>query len=145
MLLQPSATAPARTEGLSATISPGIILSVAQTRGLLMGLANDGVRRGGLWDVVPGQWRRYDRAWGPEGVGEAKLVGTIFCMYDKPTRYMTTLFRASITEAGLAQDWTVDRLCDDALWHGGLTLELCSRGATVSAPRVYNDGYGRPA
>ena len=149
MLLQPSATAPVRVvraDVATAPISPGIILSVGETRSLLQGLDNNGVRRGGVWHVVPGQWRRYDRAWGLDGQGDSQLLGTVHCIYDQPTRYMTTLYRVAVTEVGVAQGWTFDAVIADALWHGGLSLGGCSRGAAVSAgPRIYDDGYRHTA
>ena len=125
--------------GLRTDIRPAILLPVAATRKLLTGLANNGVRRGGVWDVMPGQWHRYDRPWSLAGRGDAVLLGTVHCVYDEPTRYMTTLYRAVLTEAGLAEGWTADALCQDVLWHGGLSLEDCSRADLPSAPRTYTE------
>ena len=38
-----------------------------------------------------------------------------------------------MTEHGLAQGWTVDKLCDDALQHADLTLANCPR-TTLTQP-----------
>jgi len=121
---------------VSAQIRPAVLLPVAATRKLLTGLANDGIHRGGVWDTAPGQWRRYDRPWGLNGRGDALLLGTIFVLYDQPTRYMTSLYRIELSNPGVAAGWTFEGLCDDALWHGGLSLADCSRADLASAPRV---------
>lgn len=142
MLLQPSTATPARpvrTPVASYQVRPAVLLPVAATRKLLTGLANDGVHRGGVWDTAPAQWRRYDRPWGLSGRGDAALLGTLFTLYDQPTRYMTTLYRVELTDAGLAAGWTFERLCDDALWHAGLSLAECSRADLASAPRAFTE------
>ncbi|HVU75026.1 MAG TPA: hypothetical protein VHE83_18825 [Mycobacteriales bacterium] len=140
MLVEPSATAPVRAprpQVFTADIRPAVTLAVADTRKLLTGLGNDDVRRGGVWEVRPGQWRRYSEPWTAEGDRDAHLIGTVHCLYDKPTRYMTTLYRATLTGRGVMQGWTFDALLEDVLWHGGLTLGDCARVDIASAPRVY--------
>ena len=46
----------------------------------------------------------------------------------------TTVVRP-VTDRGQAQGWTVDRLCDDARQHAGLTLATCPRAELVAPPR----------
>jgi hypothetical protein len=102
---------------------------------VIPGLAEDDVRDSGSWWTTPGVWQRYDQPWpdGSQEPGPALHLGTIRSIYDTPQRYSVTIFRASITPAGLQQGWTVEALCDDALRHAGLTLANCPR-AELNAP-----------
>jgi hypothetical protein len=106
---------------------------------ILAGLAEDDVHSGGHWWTTTGVWRRYDRPWaqGSDEPGEAVHLGTISCVYDSPQRYSVTIFRASITPEGIAQSWTVDGLCDDALRFAGLTLASCPRAQLAPPPRAF--------
>jgi hypothetical protein len=131
-------TSPVRREEFATTevIRPAAVLSHEASREILDGLAADDVRHGGHWHTSPGVWQRYDRPW-PEGSrdpGPAQHLGTIRSIYDSPQRYWVTIFRASITPDGLAQGWSVDSLCDDALKHAGLTLAECPRASVEPPP-----------
>jgi hypothetical protein len=118
-------------------IRPAAVLMEFAARQILAGLAEDDVRDGGSWLTSPGVWQRYDRPWpaGSREPGPSIHLGTIRSIYDSPHRYSVTIFRASITPAGLDRDWSVDSLCDDALKHAGLTLADCPR-ATLMPPPV---------
>ncbi len=125
--------------GVSEVIRPAAILPEQATRLILRELEAEDARHGGLWDAEPGAWRRYDRPW-PDtlGPGEtSKLLGTVWCVYDTPTRFLTTVYRASVTESGVHQGWTVERLCDEAFGFGGLTLATCPRANMPSPPPTY--------
>jgi hypothetical protein len=137
-------TDPGRRDEFATTevIRPAAVLMEAAAREILVGLAEDDVRNGGHWLTTTGVWQRYDRAW-PEGAkepGPAVHLGTVRSIYDSPQRYFVTIFRASITPDGLAQGWSVDSLCDDALRHAGLTLAECPRASFAPAPLPFPDG-----
>jgi hypothetical protein len=131
-------TEPSRRDEFATTevIRPAAVLMESAAREILRGLAEDDVREGGNWLTSPGVWQRYDRPWKFESKdpGEAIHLGTIRSIYDSPHRYFVTIFRASITAAGLAQGWSVDLLCDDALKHAGLTLAECPRANVMATP-----------
>jgi hypothetical protein len=108
-------------------------------REILAGLAMDDVHDDGVWWAQPGVWRRYDQSW-PKGAAEpgpAVHLGTISCIYDSPQRYSVTIFRASITPDGIAQGWTVETLCNDALQHAELTLDSCPRAELNPPPQPF--------
>jgi len=131
-------TAPERAGEFATTevIRPAAVLLEREAREIIDGLANDDARDGGRWLAAPGVWQRYDRPW-PDGSrepGPAVHLGTIRSIYDSPHRYSVTIFRASITPGGLEQGWSVDKLCDDALRHAGLTLADCPRAALWPLP-----------
>jgi hypothetical protein len=123
----------------SEIIRPAAVLLETAARQIIAGLAEDDVHDGGHWWTRPGVWRRYDRPWPPgaEEPASAVHLGTISCVYDSPQRYSVTIFRASVTPEGVAAGWSVNRLCDDALQHAGLTLESCPRAQLLPPPAPF--------
>lgn len=124
---------------VTAVIRPAAILPENATRQVLMNLALHDVRVGGLWQADPSVWRRFDRSWDGDdgGPGSASLLGTMQVAYGIPTRYEITIFRATISELGDRQGWTVESLCDEALSYGGLTLATCPRASLAAPPRPF--------
>jgi hypothetical protein len=116
-------------------IRPSALLKDQDAHRVLVALEQRDVSRGGVWSATAGLWQRYDEPWGGEGGsrGGSQLVGTIGVVYGTPSKYDITIFRATVTEHGLAEGWTVDRLCDDALQHADLTLASCPR-TTLTSP-----------
>src|SRR5438046_882988 len=90
---------------------------------ILAALQAADVSTGGLWNASTSIWQRYDRPWsGSNGSrGDAELVGTIAVVYDQPRRHEITIYKVSVTPAGLDLGWSVPRLCDDALQFADLT------------------------
>jgi len=124
---------------VSEVIRPAAILPETATRAVLMQLALNDVRVGGLWQVDPAVWRRYDRPWDGEdgGPGSAGLLGTVQVAYGVPTRYEITIFRVTVSELGDAAGWSVSTICDEALGYGGLTLATCPRASLAAPPRPF--------
>ena len=124
---------------VTAVIRPAAILPEGATRDVLMQLAINDVRVGGLWQADPSVWRRFDRPWDGQdgGPGDAVLLGTIQVAYGIPTRYEITIFRVTISELGDAAGWTVESLCNEALGYGGLTLDTCPRASLAPPPRPF--------
>lgn len=130
----------AQDEGpVTEVIRPAAILPETATRQVLMQLALNDVRVGGLWQADPAVWRRFDQPWdgvdgGPGGAG---LLGTIQVAYGVPTRYEITIFRVTVSLLGDESSWSVSSLCDEAIGYGGLTLETCPRAALAAPPRPF--------
>ena len=124
---------------VTAVIRPAAILPEGATRDVLMQLALNDVRVGGLWQADPSVWRRFDRPWDGQdgGPGDAVLLGTIQVAYGIPTRYEITIFRVTISELGDAAGWTVESLCNEALGYGGLTLDTCPRASLAAPPKPF--------
>jgi hypothetical protein len=120
-------------------IRPAAVIPEEAARSVLMQLALRDVRIGGVWDVEPNVWRRFDTPWESDSDdhGGSELMGTIQIAYGVPTRYEITLFRATITREGTAAGWTVEALCDEALGLGGLTLASCPRADLAPPPRPF--------
>lgn len=120
----------------TAVIRPAAVLREQEAAKVLAQLEQMDVSLGGVWNVVPGLWQRYDKPWDGVGgmAGTAQLVGTIGSAHGSPTRYEITLYRVTITAHGLDCGWTVESLCDDALGHAGLSLSSCPRAALSQPP-----------
>lgn len=130
----------AQDEGVvTEVIRPAAVLPETATREVLMQLALNDVRVGGLWQADPSVWRRYDRPWDGEdgGPGSAVLLGTMQVAYGLPTRYEITVFRVTVSQLGDRAGWTVESLCDEALGYGGLTLATCPRASLAAPPRPF--------
>jgi hypothetical protein len=116
-------------------IRPAAVLPEQAAIRILDALRMGDVSRGGMWNATSALWQRYSKPWDAlTGLrGDAELVGTICVAYDTPTRFTITVYRVTVTAAGVAAGWSVTRLCDDAFGYGGLTLANCPR-AELRAP-----------
>ncbi len=125
-----------RVSEATTVIRPSAVLGEKAAREVVQELERRDVSRGGVWNASPGLWQRYDSPWNgtPSGPGTARLVGSIAAVYGTPGKYDITIYRVTTTDEGRSGGWTVDRLCDDALQHAGLTLATCPRAALVTPP-----------
>jgi hypothetical protein len=116
-------------------IRPAAVLREQEAVRIQAALEAHDVSRGGVWNVGPGLWQRYDQPWdGVAGmVGTSRLMGTIGVIYGSPSRHEITIYRVTVSGEGANQGWTVETLCDDALAFVGMTLEECPR-AELKAP-----------
>lgn len=131
-------------------IRPAAVLPEEAAMRIIAALRQADVSRGGVWNASSSLWQRYDQPWdAATGLrGDAALIGTICVIYDMPSRYYLTVYRVTVTEAGLLQGWTVTKLCDDAFVHGGLTLDSCPRAelhtpVTIDPFKGHRDYAGR--
>jgi len=69
-------------------IRPAAVLREQEAAKLQAALEANDVSRGGVWNVGPGLWQRYDQPWdGVAGMtGSARLMGTIGVIYGSPAR-----------------------------------------------------------
>lgn len=124
---------------ITEVIRPAAIIPDEAARLILAGMEEQDVTRGGEWIADTSRWSRYDGPWSSmEDPGGSELMGTIQIVYGMPTRYEITLFRATITQAGSEQGWTVVRLCDEALGFGGLDLASCPRASLNAPPKPFH-------
>ncbi len=119
-------------------IRPSAVLPETAARTVLVELAVRDVRADGHWWSSPVLWQRWDRPWAStDHAGGSELVGSLQVAYGTPTRYAITIFRATVTQVGAAQGWTVERLCDEAFGFGGFTLADCPRADLAPPPRPF--------
>jgi hypothetical protein len=128
---------PAAADGLQEIIRPAAIVPEHAARRVLVELAHRDLTNGGHWQSEPQVWSRYDGPLGPDGSREPELMGTIHVTYGTPTKYEITLYRVTVTPAGVAGGFTVASLTDEALGFGGLTLAECPRATVNPPPRPY--------
>jgi hypothetical protein len=119
-------------------IRPAAVLPEQAAMRILDALRMQDVGRGGMWNASSALWQRYDKPWDElSGLrGDAQLIGTICVAYDTPTRFTITVYRVTVTAAGIAAGWSVTRLCDDAFGYGGLTLANCPRAELRATART---------
>ena len=132
----------------TAVIRPSAVLTEVLANKILRELETQDVSRGGIWSASVGLWQRYDVPWdGPGGThGSSKLIGTIGAVYGTPSKYDITIYRATVTEHGTKQGWTVEGLCDDALKWVDLTLATCPRTSLASTAKdPFYKGTGSPS
>ena len=117
-------------------IRPAAVLREQVAAKLQAALEANDVSRGGVWNVGPGLWQRYNHPWDGAGgmVGQARLMGTVGVIYGSPSRHEITIYRVTVTADGSDEGWTVETLCDDALDFVGLTLDLCPRADLATPP-----------
>ena len=119
-------------------IRPAAVLPEEAARVVLVELAVRDVRGEGLWWSSPILWQRYDRPWDSvHEAGGARLLGSMQVTYGTPQKYAITIFRATITLSGVADGWTVESLCDEALGFGGYTLADCPRADLKPPPKPF--------
>ena len=114
-------------------IRPSAVLADRVAKQVLQELEHRDVSRGGVWSASVGLWQRYDKPWDNGLKGDSQLLGTIGTIYGSPSKYDITIYRVTVTDAGVAQGWTVERLCDDALAFADLTLASCPRTSLTTA------------
>lgn len=130
---KPATPAAPATEGLWEVIRPAAIVPEEAARQVLVELARRDLSNGGEWQSEPQLWSRYDAPVEESERPEPELMGQIHVTYGTPTKYEITLYRVTVTAAGVDEGWTVASLTDEALGFGGLTLAQCPR-ATMSTP-----------
>lgn len=124
--------------GVSEVVRPAAIVPEEAARSILVEMALRDVEGGGVWRSEPTLWTRYDRPWrGPDDPGGAQVVGTVNVAYGTPTRYEITVYRVTVTHAGVGLGWTLQALTDEALGFGGLTLADCPRAVLAPPPRPF--------
>ena len=117
-------------------IRPAAILREVEAARLQTVLEDEDVSRGGVWNATPGVWQRYDKPWDGVGgmAGSARLMGTIGVVYGSPSKFEITIYRVTVTSAGAEAGWTVESVCDDALKHVGMTLDVLPRADLADPP-----------
>ncbi len=127
----------AASQGMWEVIRPAAIVPEHAARRVLVELARRDLTNGGDWQSEPQLWSRFDGPLTGDGSTAPELMGTIHVTYGTPTKYEITLYRVTVTAAGVADGWTVASLTDEALGFGGLTLAECPRAMVNTPPRPY--------
>lgn len=129
----------AEGDAVSEVIRPAAVVPPDAGRAILLELTRRDLNRGGVWTSTPTLWCRYDDPVVDETgiVARPVLMGAIQVAYGTPSRFEITIYRATITNSGTMQGWTVTKMCDEALAYGGLSLRTCPRAELVDPPRPF--------
>lgn len=123
---------------ISEVIRPAAVVPEESARAILAALEAQSVVRNGCWVATVRQWSRYDRPGvGPDGAPIGQLLGWLEAIYGATTRYEVTIYRATVTSVGTDAGWTVERLCDEPLGYGGLSLASCPRAQMQPPPKPF--------
>lgn len=124
--------------GVDEVIRPAAIVPEESARTILSVLEQQSVDRYGYWQATPREWSRYDTAGvDAEGAPVGALIGRIEAVYGAATRYDVTIHRVIVTPLGTDEGWTVERLCDEPLSYGGLSLATCPRAELSPPPKPF--------
>jgi hypothetical protein len=120
----------------SQIIRPSAVLGEVTARRVLAWMNANDVNDGGLWNATPSLWQRYDKPWDGRGGdrGSAELVGSIAVVYGQPGAYDITIYKVTLSRAGVQRGWTVESLCDAALGCVDLTLDTVPRAQLLDPP-----------
>ena len=123
---------------VSEVIRPAAIVPEHAAREILAALQARSVEGVGYWLATTRQWSRYDRPGiGPDGEPAGRLLGRIEAVHGATTRYEVTLYRVTVTPEGTAMGWTVEKICDEPLGYGGLSLATCPRAQMSPPPKPF--------
>lgn len=122
---------------VSEVIRPAAVVPEESARAILAALQARSVEKDGCWVATVRQWSRYDRPGIAGGAPVGQLLGWLEAIYGATTRYEVTIYRATVTAAGTAAGWTVEKLCDEPLGYGGLSLATCPRAQMQPPPKPF--------
>ena len=117
---------------LSSHVRPALVLPERETRELLALAARHDVSRGGSYSAGPTGVQVWSRGFdGPNGTpGNAQHLGSVDWSYDTPVRHYVTIYRAMVTEDGVALGETTTSILAQVLGLSGVPLD----GARVQMP-----------
>jgi hypothetical protein len=128
---------------VSEVIRPAAVVPEEAARAILAALTANSVENGGHWVATTRQWYRYtEPGLQSGGTPAGSLIGCIEAVYGATTRYEVTLYRVTVTPIGTEAGWTVEKLCDEPLAYGGLTLESCPRAQFQPPPKPFRGMRG---
>jgi hypothetical protein len=128
MALKPGAVA---VPALSSHVRPALVLAERESRELLDAAAMKDVLRGGVFLTSPVCIQVWDRPWaGGDRPDGAVHLGSVDWSYDTPVKHYVTIYRAMITDDGVAAGETTLSILGRVLGLTGLPVD----GARVTMP-----------
>jgi hypothetical protein len=126
--LKPGAVA---VPALSSHVRPALVLAERESRELLDAAALQDVSRGGPFVTSPVCIQVWDRPWaGTSDPGGAVHLGSVDWSYDTPVKHYVTIYRAMITDDGVAAGETTLSILGRVLGLTGVPVD----GARVTMP-----------
>ena len=118
---------------LSSHVRPAIVLQEREARQLLEAAQRQDVSIGGHFSAGPAGIQIWSAPWdGPNGGhGSAVHLGSVDWSYDTPVKHYCTIYRAMVTQAGVAAGETTTSILARVLALSGLPVE----GNRVTMPQ----------
>jgi hypothetical protein len=128
---------------LASHVRPALVLAERESRALLEAAALHDVSRGGRFAAGPAGIQVWDKPFdGPSGShGSAMHLGSVDWSYDTPVKHYVTIYRAMVTDAGVATGQSTLDVLQAVLGLTGIPLD----GARVTMPAPpARDPFRRP-
>lgn len=126
--LKPNAVA---VPALASHVRPALVLAERQSRDLLTRAADHDVTRGGQFATSPACIQVWSQPWEADGTPGASIhLGSVDWSYDTPVKHYVTIYRAMVTDNGVAQGATTLSILSDVLALSGIPVD----GARVTMP-----------
>jgi len=138
--LRPGAVA---IPALSSHVRPALVLAEREARSLSEASTREDVSRGGVFATSPACIQVWDRPWASaDSPGDAIHLGSVDWSYDTPVKHYVTIYRAMVTEQGVAAGATTLSILAQVLGLTGVPVD----GARVTMPAPpRRDPFRRPA
>jgi hypothetical protein len=119
---------------LASHVRPALVIPERESRLLLDAASFNDVHKGGRFRAGPAGVQVWDRPFpGPEGdPGDSHHLGSVDWSYDTPVRHYVTIYRAMVTEAGIATGETTLTILAMVLGLGGVPAD--GAHVTMAAP-----------
>jgi hypothetical protein len=110
---------------LSSHVRPALVLQEREARRLLEGAHCHDVSVGGTFSAGPAGVQVWSAPWdGPNGGhGTSLHLGSVDWSYDTPVKHYCTIYRAMVTEAGVAAGETTTSILARVMALSGVTVE----------------------
>jgi hypothetical protein len=117
---------------LASNVRPALVLAERESRQLIAAAKEHDVGLGGIFCSGPTGIQVWDQAWnGPETTpGDAIHLGSVDWTYDTPVKHYVTIYRAMVTELGVAAGETTLTVLTKVLGLTGIPID----GARISMP-----------
>lgn len=117
---------------LASNVRPALVLAERESRQLIETAKQHDITMGGIFCVSPTGIQVWDRPWvSPEqGPGESVHLGSVDWTYDTPVKHYVTIYRAMVTENGIAGGETTLSVLTKVLGLTGIPID----GARISMP-----------
>jgi hypothetical protein len=117
---------------LASNVRPALVLAERESRQLIAAAKEHDVSQGGIFCSGPTGIQVWSMAWnGPEtSPGDAIHLGSVDWTYDTPVKHYVTIYRAMVTELGVAAGETTLSILTKVLGLTGIPID----GARISMP-----------
>jgi hypothetical protein len=117
---------------LASNVRPALVLAERESRQLIDAAKQHDVSMGGIFCSGPTGIQVWDKTWADpaQGPGDALHLGSVDWTYDTPVKHYVTIYRAMVTDNGLAVGENTLSILTKVLGLTGIPID----GARISMP-----------